>query len=62
MPLLRRRPTTRGKEMVALLKGTYGYAEGSELSWDEDPLGEHDEDSWGRRLPLVMKALFGQSP
>lgn len=54
--------TTRGKEMVALLEGTYGYAEGSEISWEEDPLGEHDEDSWGRRFPHVMKALFAPAP
>ncbi len=36
--------------MVALLQGTYGYSD-SELSWEEDPLGEHDEISWGRRFP-----------
>ncbi len=54
--------TTRGKEMVALLKGTYAYADGSEISWEEDPLGEHDEDSWGRRFPRVMKALFAPAP
>ncbi len=51
--------TTRGKEMVALLEGTYGYVEGSDLSWEEDPIGEHDEVSWARRFPHVMKALFG---
>lgn len=54
--------TTRGKEMVALLQGTYAYAAGSELAWEEDPLGEHDEDSWGRRFPHVMKALFAPAP
>jgi len=51
--------TKRGKEMVALLKGTYGYVEGSEVFWEEDPLGAHDEDSWARRVPDVLKALFG---
>ena len=51
--------TTRGKEMVALLPGAYGFGVNSELFSYEDPLGEHDEISWGRRFPLVMKALFG---
>ncbi|APR79566.1 Putative esterase [Minicystis rosea] len=51
--------TTRGKEMVGLLQGTYGYVEDQDLFWAEDPLGEHDEISWGRRFPDVMKALFG---
>jgi pimeloyl-ACP methyl ester carboxylesterase len=51
--------TTRGEEMVALLKGTYGYADPGELRSMADPIGEHDEVSWGRRFPLVMKAFFG---
>ncbi len=51
--------TARGQEMVALLEGTYGYQEKVELFWDEDPIGEHDEVSWGRRFPRVMKAFFG---
>ena len=50
----------RGKEMIGLLEGTYGYKENAELFWFEDPLGEHDEVSWGRRFPAVMKALFGK--
>ena len=51
--------TARGQEMVALLEGTYGYAQGQELSWVEDPEGEHDEWAWGRRFPDVMLALLG---
>jgi S-formylglutathione hydrolase FrmB len=51
--------TARGVEMVALLKGSYGYQEGAELVWVEDPEGEHDETSWGRRLPEVFVALLG---
>ncbi|MFT3775684.1 MAG: alpha/beta hydrolase-fold protein [Minicystis sp.] len=51
--------TTRGKEMVQLLEGTYGYQENQGIFWEEDPMGEHDEISWGRRFPAVMKALFG---
>ncbi len=48
-----------GPEMVGLLKQEYGYVEGENLSWMADPEGEHDEDSWARRFPLAMKALFG---
>jgi pimeloyl-ACP methyl ester carboxylesterase len=48
----------RGKEMVELLEGAYGYKENAELSWYADPIGEHDEISWGRRFPPIMKALF----
>lgn len=51
--------TKRGIEMVALLKQSYGHVEGKELSWYEDPVGAHDEVSWSRRFPDVMKALFG---
>lgn len=51
--------TARGQEMVQLLEGTYGYQEGHELFWDADPMGQHDEISWGRRFPMVVKALFG---
>ena len=50
--------TTRGKEMVSLLQSTYGYDAGRLASY-EDPMGEHDEISWGRRFPMVMKYLFG---
>lgn len=50
---------SRGPEMVALLEGTYGYVEDQELFWMEDPQGEHDEWSWGRRFPAVMLALLG---
>ena len=49
--------TVRGVEMVALLTDTYGYQAG-ELRWFEDPIGEHDENSWARRFPEVMTALF----
>jgi pimeloyl-ACP methyl ester carboxylesterase len=50
--------TTRGIEMRDLLKSKYGHVENSELFWQEDPQGEHDEDSWSRRFPGMMKALF----
>jgi predicted alpha/beta superfamily hydrolase len=51
--------TRRGREMVALLKSTYGYAEPQELVWYEDPQGIHDENSWARRFPEVLKVLVG---
>jgi pimeloyl-ACP methyl ester carboxylesterase len=51
--------TARGSEMVQLLEGTYRYVEGREIRSYEDPSGEHDESSWSRRFPSVMRALFG---
>lgn len=50
--------TTRGVEMVDLLKSTYAYEDGATLRWLEDPEGQHDEDSWAKRFPEVMKAFF----
>ena len=52
--------TRRGQEMVALLRDKYGYRVGGDLLWLEDPSGGHDEDSWARRLPEVLKALLGR--
>jgi hypothetical protein len=52
--------TARGKEMVGLLQQSHGYGGGGgELHFLEDPDGQHDEISWGKRFPLVMKAFFG---
>jgi len=50
--------TTRGIEMVSLLQQSYGYVDGDTLRSLEDPSGEHDENSWAKRFPEVMKALF----
>lgn len=52
--------TVRGREMVELLETTYQYVDGGDLAWEEDPIGEHDEVSWGRRFPGAMRALLGQ--
>ncbi|AKT37461.1 uncharacterized protein CMC5_016020 [Chondromyces crocatus] len=52
--------TTRGQEMVTLLGASFGYGAG-ELAWNEDPQGEHDELSWSRRFPEVMKFFYGTS-
>jgi enterochelin esterase-like enzyme len=54
--------TERGKEMVALLQKSHGYTEGVDLFWREDPAGEHDEVSWARRFPDVLRALFPKTP
>jgi predicted alpha/beta superfamily hydrolase len=54
--------TKRGKEMVALLQKSYGYVEGVNLFWQEDPIGEHDEVSWARRFPAVIEALYAGAP
>lgn len=48
--------TARGMEMVGLLEASFGYGQ-AELAWAEDPLGEHDEISWSRRFPDVMRFL-----
>lgn len=49
----------RGREMADLLVRDFGYRAGEDLVLHEDPQGEHTEDSWGRRLPLVLQALVG---
>ena len=49
---------SRGREMVGLLEGSFGYALGRDLFVAEDPRGEHDEGAWGRRLPSALRALF----
>jgi pimeloyl-ACP methyl ester carboxylesterase len=49
----------RGREMVELFQGSFGYEVGRELLVAEDPEGEHDEVAWGRRLPSALRALFG---
>ena len=50
--------TTRGREMRDLLVASHGYVVGSTLSWVEDPAGQHDEDSWARRLPMALRAAL----
>lgn len=50
--------TRRGREMQGILTGTYGYVGGRDLFALEDPVGEHDELSWGRRLRDALPALW----
>jgi predicted alpha/beta superfamily hydrolase len=49
------RATARGREMVKLLQQKYDYKIGNDLIVYEDPAGEHNEKSWGRRVPRVLE-------
>ena len=49
------RAAARGREMVKLLLEEYGYQTGHDLFVYEDPDGEHDEQSWARRIPRVLE-------
>ena len=48
----------RGREMEQLLRDEYGYVLGQDLFAMEDPHGDHSEESWSRRLPLVLQVFF----
>jgi hypothetical protein len=53
--------TTRGRELAALLAtASFGYQEGRDLFTVEDPRGEHDETSWGRRLAGALERVVGK--
>jgi predicted alpha/beta superfamily hydrolase len=49
------RATARGREMVKLLLQEYAYQIDHDLIVYEDPDGEHDEQSWGRRMPRLLE-------
>jgi hypothetical protein len=51
--------TARGSEMVSLLESSYGYVDQGDVHWEQDPNGQHDEESWSARLPNVLGVLFG---
>jgi hypothetical protein len=36
-----------------------GYQRGVDLEWLEEPGGRHDEAAWARRLPGMLRFLFG---
>jgi hypothetical protein len=36
----------------------YGYVSGKNLFAMEDPDGDHSEEAWSRRLPLVLQVFF----
>ncbi len=52
------RTTSRGREMAGLLQHEFGYHIGQELLFYEDPEGEHQEDSWGNRIPWALEWFF----
>ncbi|MBK8218383.1 MAG: alpha/beta hydrolase [Myxococcales bacterium] len=53
--------TTRGRELAGLLvTPAYGYRDGRDLFTVEDPRGEHDETSWGRRLAGALERVVGK--
>lgn len=58
--IIEERATARGAEMSALLAGSYGYTKDKDLFTIEDPLGEHEEISWGRRLGPALEKIFGK--
>lgn len=49
------RATARGREMVKLLQQEYAYKIDNDLIVYEDPDGEHNEQSWARRMPRVLE-------
>lgn len=50
--------TKRGREMADLLIHQFGYQKNQNLYVYEDPDGDHTEESWQRRLPLVLQAFY----
>lgn len=56
--LIERAAAARAREMVAFLLERYDYRLGDDLHAFADPRGEHDEVSWGRRLPRVLEAFL----
>jgi predicted alpha/beta superfamily hydrolase len=54
------RATDRGREMQDLLLQAFGYRMNENLFVVEDPIGEHTEESWSRRMPNALKLFFGQ--
>lgn len=58
--VIEERATARGREMASLLEtATYRYTRQRDLFLVEDPRGEHEEISWGRRLGGALAAIVG---
>lgn len=53
--------TKRGREMAEILQKKFGYVRDVDLFIYEDPKGDHTEDAWAKRLPLVLEAFYGIS-
>ncbi|HZC59765.1 MAG TPA: hypothetical protein VE154_07205 [Chthoniobacterales bacterium] len=41
--------------MIKLLQQEYAYEIDNDLIVYEDPDGEHNEQSWARRMPMVLE-------
>lgn len=54
------RAAARGREMGDLLIQKLGYREQEDLFMVEDPMGDHTEESWSRRVENVLKIFFGR--
>lgn len=57
--IIEARATARSIEMRDLLVANYGYVAGKTLFTTEDPQGEHDENSWHRRLGHALAVVLG---
>ena len=53
------RATVRGREMQDLLINKFGYRYGENLFVVEDPIGQHNEESWSGRMETVLQNFFG---
>ena len=47
--------------MADLPQHKFGYIRDRDLYIYEEPNGEYTEESWQRRLPLVLQAFYGLS-
>ncbi|MGK7947103.1 MAG: alpha/beta hydrolase [Microcystaceae cyanobacterium] len=56
--VIEERATARGREMKALLMEKFGYQEDHNLWTVEDTEGEHNEESWSRRLEYVLPLFY----
>lgn len=57
---IERAATIRGRDMVNLLQGSFGYVEGQDLFSFEDEIGGHDEDAWAYRFGRMIDAFYGR--
>lgn len=53
------RATSRGEDMRGILVREHGYVDGVDLMAVADPDGQHNEDSWRRRLPEALRFAIG---
>ncbi len=51
--------TSRCEEMVDILRRDHGYRDGVDMMAVADPDGQHNEDSWRRRLPQALRFALG---